>query len=264
MATLRDDLKAEREKMKGRPLKDKLEYFWEYYKFHAIGIIVGLLIVIYIVKTIVTAKDYALFVVEINSGDATGEVSETWKNELTDFLDVDTKDYEVYIDSSMQFSFGNVSSQTDYTSAQKLTALLTARTMDIMMSDITVFEQYAQNRCFIDLREIYTEDELAAMEGRIYYTDAATYSDYDSSELNVYEIQSGYVIDHHDPSSMEDPIPVGIFADENTRVGQSGVYDYLADTGDYQGHENEAVIGIIASTERRDAAVMGLQYFLNE
>ena len=128
------------------------------------------------------------------------------------------------------------------------------------MADMTVFEQYAQNGCFIDLRDIYTEDELSEMEGLIYYTDAATFTDYQSSEMDVYEKQAEYVIDHHDPSTMQDPVPVGFFACEGTRVGASGIYDHLRETEDFQGHENEAAFGILQNTGRYDNAVTGISY----
>ena len=68
------------------------------------------------------------------------------------------------------------------------------------------------------------------------------------------------MIDHHDTSSMKDPVPVGFFAGEGTRVGESGMYAHLKDTPEFQGHENEAVFGILKNTERYDTAVAGISY----
>ncbi|MBP5471288.1 MAG: hypothetical protein J6Y12_01310 [Lachnospiraceae bacterium] len=260
MATLREDTKAEWDKMKERPFKDKLSYFWEYYKVHTIVAVIAVIFVVAMIRSFVTSKDYAVYIAAVDSLDASGEIKDVWAGELADIIGFDKDDYEVYIDSSIQFGTDGTSAQADYVSAQKLTALLTSRSMDIMIADMTVFEQYAQNDCFVDLRDIYTEEELSGMEGLIYYTDAATFADYRSSEMNVYEKQAEYVVDHHDPSSMRDPVPVGFFAGEGTRVGESGMYDHLKDTEEFQGHENEAAFGILKNTERYDNAVTGISY----
>ena len=260
MATLREDTKAEWDKMKDRPFKEKLSYFWEYYKVHTIAAVIGVIFVVALIRSFVTSKDYALYIAIIDSYDPSGEATQNWPEELADTIGFDRDDYEVFIDSSFSFGADGTSARADYVAAQKLTALLTSRSMDIMIADMTVFEQYAQNDCFVDLRTIYSEEELSAMEGLIYYTDAATFADYQSAEANVYEKQLLYDIDHHDPSTMKDPVPVGFFAAEGTKVGDSGIYDHLADTEAFQGHENEAAFGILQNTERYDNALTGISY----
>ncbi len=260
MATLREDTKAEWDKMKDRPFKEKLDYFWEYYKVHTIAAVIGVIAVVCIIRSIVTSRDYALFVAVVDSKDQMGEQTSVWAEEMADIMGFDTKKYEVFFDTSIEFGGDRMSRQSDYVAAQKLTALLTSRSMDIMIADMTVFEQYAQNNCFIDLRSIYSEEELSAMEGLIYYTDAATFADYQSTESDVYEKQAEYTIDHHDPSCMKDPVPVGFFAAEGTRVGDSGIYDYLKDEDRFQGYENGAAFGILQNTERYDNALTGISY----
>lgn len=264
MATLREDTKAEWDKMKERPFKEKLSYFWEYYKVHTIVAIIAVIFVAAMIRSFVTSKDYAVYIAAVDALDAAGETSEVWSGELADIIGFDEDDYEVYVDYSVQFGVDGTSARSDFVSAQKLTALLTSRSMDIMIADMTVFEQYAQNDCFVDLRDIYSAEELSAMEGLVYYTDAATFADYQSSEPDVYEKQAEYVIDHHDPSSMKDPVPVGFFADEGTRVGETGMYDHLKDTPGFQGHENEAAFGILKNTERYDNAVTGISYLVGK
>jgi hypothetical protein len=260
MATLREDTKAEWDKMKERPFKEKLAYFWEYYKVHTIATVIGVIFVVALIRSFVTSKDYALFIAVVDGKDPSGEITAAWSEEMADVIGFDKDDYEVFFDTSIEFGGDSMSAQSDYVAAQKLTALLTSKSMDIMIADMTVFEQYAQNGCFVDLRDIYTEEDLSALEGLIYYTDAATFADYQSSELNVYEKQAQYVIDHHDPSTMKDPVPVGIFASEGTRAGDSGIYDHLEGTEAFQGHENEAAFGILRNTGRLDNAVTGISY----
>ncbi|MCR5595702.1 MAG: hypothetical protein K6G12_07635 [Lachnospiraceae bacterium] len=265
MATIWEETKVQGSKMKGRPLKEKLAYFWEYYKIQtmiAVGVIV---IAASLIHSWVTYKDYALCIVEVNSiADSIGGVTETWKYDLTELLDFDTDDYEIDIDTSLMLGSDTSSANAEYASAQKMAALLSSKSIDIFIADTPVFEQYAQNGSFSDLRDIYSYEELSAMEGRIYYTDAGTFSDYDETDLNVTEKQAGYTIDHHDPSTMKDPIPVGFFADENTRIGASGIYGHLSESDTYQGYRTEPIIGIPANTTRLEAALTGLEYLMNQ
>jgi len=264
MATLREDTRAEWDKMKDRPFKEKLDYFWEYYKVHVIVAVIAIIVIVSVIRSFVTSRDYALFIAVVDSGDQMGEQTSVWSEELADVLGIDKDRYEVFIDTSIEFGGDRTSSQSDFVAAQKLTALLTSRSMDIMLADMTVFEQYAQNECFVDLRTIYSEEQLSEMEGLIYYTDAATYEDYKSTESDIYEKQAAYVIDHRDPSTMKDPVPVGFFGSGETRVGQSGIYDHLKDEEEFQGHENEAAFGILRNTEKYDNAVAGISYLLGK
>ena len=104
MATLREDTKAEWDKMKDRPFRERLEYFWEYYKVHTIVAIIAVIFVAAMIRSYVTSKDYALFIAVVDSYDLAGGTTEGWSMDLADIIGFDKDDYEVYIDSSFQFS----------------------------------------------------------------------------------------------------------------------------------------------------------------
>ncbi|MCR4792926.1 MAG: hypothetical protein K5871_09250 [Lachnospiraceae bacterium] len=264
MSTLREEEKKRWEEIKEKPFSYKLEYFWDYYKFHVIGIIVAVIIVVSIVKTIASYRDYALCVIMVNTEAITAdEAAIEWASDLEQLLDVDTDKYQVYIDTSIMIGNG-INSNIEYAAMQKLTAYLTSATIDVFIADTASYEEYCQNRNLCDLRDIFTEEELEQMAGRIYYTDAATYADYDDiTNIHVAEDQAGYTVDHHDPDSMEDPIPTGIFVSQDSRIGTSGIYDALKDFEEYQGHPSEAVMGITRNTTHLDASIEALRYFMN-
>ena len=103
-----------------------------------------------------------------------------------------------------------------------------------MVFDAEVFYNYAFNQVFMDLREVYTEEELAAYEGRIYYIDkaeirraeeaeAATSEKYTLVSLTPDEVIAEAQT-HRDPSTMEEPIPVGIFVDDSAFAQKSKAY----------------------------------------
>lgn len=265
MATIWEETKTQSAKMKGRPLKEKIEYFWEYYRIHTLAAAVIITLTVSLIHAWVTAKDDALCIVLINSlAETTDGTMQGWKDDLTERLNFDPKKYEVTIDASVMLGSDTATANQEYASAQKLAALMGSSSIDILVADTAIFEQYAQNECFRDLRDIYTADELAALGDDIYYTDASTYSDYDSADLDITEKQAAYVIDHRDPSSMKEPVPVGIYMGEDTIIWQTGIYAYLTAADTYQGHPKEAILGIPDNSQRLDAALLGTEYLMGD
>ena len=263
MATLREEEKERWKEIKDKPFSYKLEYFWDYYKFAVIGVIVAVLVVIAVIKTVVNYRDYALCVVMINTEPiTTDEAAITWASDLEQLLDVDTDKYQVYFDTSIMIGNG-ANSSVEYAAMQKLTAYLTSATMDVYIADTAIFEEYCQNENLYDLRAVFTEEELEALDGMIYYTDGATFADYDDiTNIRVSEDQAQYTVNHHDPSGMKDPIPMGIFIPEDSRISNSGAYDLLKDFEKYQGYTPEPVMGIVRNSTHFESAVQTLRYFM--
>ena len=270
MATIWEETKTQTAKMKGKPFKEKLGYFWEYYKIHTIIFVGALGILISIIHAFVTAKDYALSVVLINSiaesiTDNGGEdITASWISDLNNLIEFDQKEYEIAIDATLTMGGANSSANSEYASMQKLAAMMSSQTLDIIISNTPIFEQYSQNEYFYDLRNIYTADQIDAFKeaGLLYYTDAATFSDYDSNTIDVID-QSVYIVDHHDPESMKDPVPVGFFLLPTTRLGSCELYSYFTDEDTFQGYKQEGVMGIPVNTPRLDNVLIAVDYFLN-
>ena len=265
MATIWEETKKQGAKMKGRSFKEKLEYFWEYYRIHTLILIGTVAVIGSLIHAYVTSREYALSIVMINSvADQFNGLTDGWTSDLTDILDFDPKEYEVYIDTSLVFGGNNVSANQEYASLQKFAALMSSSSMDIIISDSASFERNAQNNYLYDLRKLYSEEELEKLSDILYYTDAATFSDYsDDTDPNKIVDQSVYTVNHHDPTSMKDPIPVGFFADSTSLIGSSGAYAYLSEEDTYQGYPQEPVMGIVINTPRTEAAITGIGYFLN-
>ena len=153
--------------------------------------------------------------------------------------------------------------QLEYSALQKLVAFFTSRTADVFISNTPLFEEYSQNGNLSDLRNYYTDEELEALADIIYYTDGATFTDYqDVTNLDAQEDQEKYTVDHRDPDSMQDPIPTGFYITDSSRLGQAGVYAYINGLN-YQGHPQEGVIGIPVVVTDVEKAKLAVDYFLN-
>ena len=263
MGTLREDTNEQIKTMKDRSFKEKFEYFWEYYKFHALGIIVGVAVIIAIIRSIVSYREYAISIIMVNPDNiVTEELAPEWESDLAEILQINTRKEQIYIDTSISVG-NNTPQQLEYSALQKLVAFFTSRTADVFISNTPLFEEYSQNGNLGDLRNYYTEEELEALSDIIYYTDGATFVDYqDVTNLDAKEDQEKYTVDHRDPDSMQDPIPTGFYITDSSKLGQAGVYAYINGL-DYQGHPQEGVIGIPVVVTDVEKAKIAVEYFLN-
>lgn len=267
MATIWEETKVQTKKMKDKSFREKAEYFWEYYKIHTVLAIVAIVFISSIVHAYVTAKDYGLSIIMINavSPDSTSDYSQ-WISDLTSLTQIDTKEYEIYIDDTITLGTGTNTANAEYASQQKLAALMSSQSIDLIIANTSQFEHYSQLTCFADLRDILPDDEVKKYENAnmIYYTDASTFSDFDNDNMDADEIQSAYIVDHHDASSMKDPVPVGLFIDNGTLIADANLYTYLLGIETFQGYPQNAVIGIPVNSPRIENAVIGMHYILND
>ncbi len=260
--SIHEEIKEQQQKTKDMSTKGKLQYFWYYYKVHTL---VGIAVVSFVIMFIyqyVTNKDYAFYATIINA-DVTYIEDNQWGDEFTQYAEVDTEEYQVYIDTSMMLS-DNDSTQYSMSNVEKLLAMLQTGTIDVIVADTDVFEGYAQNEYFMNLEEVLPEDILTKYKDCFYYTDLATIDTGDDDSftpLDELPNPDDYIINHHDPASMKKPVAVGIVLPESTKIMQTGCYDYLAATDTtYQGYPSEAVLGIPVTSKRFDTVIKFLEF----
>lgn len=225
-----DEIREQTKKFKDMSPKEKWEYFWEYYKINVIIIVIVASFVISMIYNFVTAKDYCFNGMMLN---ATMMDQEKLSDAFAEYAGLDTEKYECYIDASSTLSYQNPS-EYELATSQRIVALIQSKELDGLVFDAEVFYNYAFNQVFMDLREVYTEEELAELEGRIYYIDyaeirraeeaeQATGESYTLASLTPDEIIEEAQT-HRDPSTMEEPIPVGIFVDDSAFAEKSLAY----------------------------------------
>ena len=113
--------------------------------------------------------------------------------------------------------------------------------LDAVVFDSIVFNNYANNEVFLDLRTVFTEEELARYRDNLYYVDYAQIeaANADSNYVNedLVSGEDGSTMDqedileeaekHRHPEAMEKPVPVGIYIDDSAFVKKSGSYGQL-------------------------------------
>ena len=204
-----DEFKEERAALKNGTFKEKLSYFWYYYKWHVIGTIVAIVAIISLIHTYATRKDTALYTVILNGG--SNVTAEEYALETAEALGVDTTDYEMLFDTTMYIDFQHMDDAT-IASSQKMMVYIAAAELDVIVSDTASLEHYSYTDTFADLREILSPEQLSKYEPYFYYIDKKVLME---KQAAADAMDDSYVpqypADPSDPSLMSEPVPVGIY-----------------------------------------------------
>lgn len=260
---VQDEIRQQRQKLKGRPFKEKLQYFWYYYKIHTIVVIAVIFFGITLIRDITSAKDYIFYGVMLNAVQLSEEGME---NAFSEYAGLDTDTYECFIDTSSTLSY-RTATQYDMATSQKLIALVQTKDLDAAVFDSEVYNNYANNGLFMDLSTVFTAQELQKYEDYLYYIDKAEVdrADEDTDYVNenlISSAESAVLSDedvlkeaetHRRPEDMEQPVPVGIFIEDSPFVQKSKAYDVL-----------KPVYGISATTTRLDISKKYLEFLWDD
>ena len=115
-----DEFKEEREALKHGTLKQKWQYFLDYYKWF---VIVGVLILIFagsFLYQLITRKERAIFAALVNAYEL--EPAAAYPETFAEYAGIDLEEYDVFFDSSMYLDSSNLAAVDENTMAttQKL------------------------------------------------------------------------------------------------------------------------------------------------
>ncbi|MDD6328802.1 MAG: hypothetical protein PUA62_10210 [Lachnospiraceae bacterium] len=206
-----------------KTIGEKIGYFWDYYKW-TVGVVVGLALCILLLvrAVIIEMKPPIIYIAMMNAhmespGDAT--YGDDYGNQrgldpksgrIT--LDVDFLHPELITDADLK-------NDTIIASMQRFSASVTTGNIDIAITNPWVLRDYMENNVFHDLRDVYTEEELAQ------FGELLTYEKNASGEV----VPVGIIINgHRDIDSFYEEgetIVIGIPSD-STRVERAK--DFIA------------------------------------
>ena len=167
-----DEIREQRQKLKGKSPKEKLAYFWEYYKVPAL---IVLLVVIFgsdLIYNIVTKKAIAMEAAFVNMVTAEDFNSEQEAAGFVTWAGIDPKEYEAVFDTGIYIDYDG---GDEYTAVniQKVMAMISARALDVILADDSYLEQTADEGYYADLSEVLPEELLAQFEAedKVLYRD---------------------------------------------------------------------------------------------
>ena len=167
-----DEIREQRQKLKGKSPKEKLAYFWEYYKVPAL---IVLLVVIFgsdLIYNIVTKKAIVMEAAFVNMVTAEDFDSEQEAAGFVTWAGIDSKEYEAVFDTGIYIDYDG---GDEYTAVniQKVMAMISARALDVILADDSYLEQTADEGYYADLSEVLPEELLAQFEAedKVLYRD---------------------------------------------------------------------------------------------
>lgn len=233
-----DEFKEEREALKHGTPKQKLQYFWDYYKWPtAIGLFVLLLVFLF-VKDIVTNRKIEFFACMLNGAQIDSMSEETpVETTFSEILGLDAKKQRVYFDTSIQIG---QSTSTDYVNIQKLMVYMSSSEIDVMISDIDSMIQYMYQNGFADLNEVLRPDQIEKYKDNFLYMDMAYYRVLQEESIAESTVSDPQYPDPTKPELMEEPVAVGFYPVGSTPLDQDFVFG------------KQYLISIMKNTEHMD------------
>ena len=257
---LMDEFKEERESVKHKPLKEKIRYVLDYYKWPIIGVLAAVCILSGLIYSKVTDKEEVLNGLLLNaelygSGPAIAK-SEALSEDFFKAMNLDEKKHQVHLNTSIAYSV-NADPSAQILNAQNQKIIVTyisAGNLDFITADRDTMLVFAYQGYFMDLTDILSKEDYAAYEPYFLYMDAAFMDKLNESKENGSIDATLEVPDWTDPDNMEDPIPVLI------DMSQSDVFMKIYE----KQVDDEICLGFACTIPHKDTAVDFLKYVLPE
>ena len=124
---VRDEIRQQRQKLKGQGFKAHWEYFWEYYKIHTIVAVVAIILVVTLIRDIANRKPYALYSLFVNNQGM--ETQLLLQDGFAEYAGIDTSSENVLVDTSSNYIGSSIDQTTVATSERSwLSSLLRSLT----------------------------------------------------------------------------------------------------------------------------------------
>ena len=213
-----DEIREQHKKLKNAPLRQKLSYFFHYYFLWTVLITVVVVSIILLAKAFLQRKTNAFSAVFLNSETNDANQGDTLKETLDKTWELSSRE-AIDLDFTSTLTPGGSQDETDMGTITKLAAAVREKSLDAMVCDAWNFNHLADQSMFSDIRKHLSEEELTHLQGRIYYIDGAAL---DKKEAKTSESREDFRLP--DPTSMKDPIPVGVILSDSTYLKDNSLY----------------------------------------
>ena len=247
--TIFEHIKKQHANIKDRPKEERWQYFLDYYKWHAVAILLAIVLLIQGVVSIVNRKEVVFSGILLNCVISVDD--DDFLQGFYDYAGIDAKKQQAgfYTDITLT----NKNNKNDINAFQRIMAGVATKDTDFVVGQPENFQLCAYNtsRIFMDLREFLDEDTLEKFSDRLYYIDGAVVQ---KLSVPVGELQDSDIIypNPTKPETMEDPIPVGI--DVSDRTDFQKAY-YFPNTTLY--------LGVITNTPRQELTQQFIAYLFS-
>lgn len=153
-----DEFKNERESMKDKSFKQKISYFWDYYRWHVIIAVAVVVLGGSLIKDITSHKDYGMYGIFLNAFRMVEDTT-PFTDDYIEYANINTDEYTVLFDGNVVMN--EDMDENSVNASQMLLVHIAAQDLDVMTMDNYNFIKYAYNQTFMDLRDILTPSQMA-------------------------------------------------------------------------------------------------------
>ena len=160
--------------------KEAVDYIWEYYKIHIIGIVLGVAFLVSILSTIFGEKEETYEVMVVSQ--IPYDITEQFSNQVN----------EKYFDE-FQVAVNNITSggesiaDLSYADIQKFWANIGANMVDIIVTNETIAEQMVEQEGILEVDEVVDESLLEQNGVELYQFGTESIYGIDTNQLDVFD-----------------------------------------------------------------------------
>lgn len=244
--------------MKQKPFKERLAYFWDYYKWHTLAVLALVIVAISYTVSILRGPDYKENGLLLNAYSYSNyEQIQANIQSLADGFskseNLDDKNVEVNLDGSRVYYLDEENDAYNADTIQLILTYIASESLDFIIGDEDAMLELAYMQMFQDLSSILNDEQLQKLDDSVLYIDmaivekreAALDQDLDTSDI-VYP-------DPTKPESMERPAPVFVRLAQSDKL--NGIYTQSSEslvfgfTGRNQGGYAEAFLNYLLEND---------------
>lgn len=168
--SVQEEIREEQKKLKGKGLKYKLSYFWDYYRIHTIVVVCVIVFGSFIARDMLeNSKPSYLDAVFANTTLMAGNEDSTIVSDYIEYAGIDMNEYNLYLDFSTVLS-DDFDKMTELTMAsqQKMMAMFAAEQIDIFCAPKGVIENFSVSEVFGDITALLPADLMEEIEAKGY------------------------------------------------------------------------------------------------
>ena len=242
--TAREAHQAQWEALKGKPLREKLEYIFTYYWAAILGCVFLIVFLASWIGGALSQKDTALSGYLLN-----GITRESYDGDFTQaFMDhqqIDSDKYSFNLTADVSYSSTEIS-DTTVAVLESIVVQTYAKELDFIVVDL---ENYpVLSAYYLELTSVLTEEQLQKWQ------DYFVYVEKDELDKLTTEFSDQVVLPkyHLSAEGMNNPVPLGIRLPENSKLLEASTY-----------LSKDVIFGITRGVQNTENTLAFLEYILN-
>jgi hypothetical protein len=245
-----DEFKEEREALKHGTWKQRISYYWLYYKWYVIVAAAILVFIVSFVHNILTRKEDAFAAAFVNAWAQEG--AEDYLQNFAKESGIDLNEYQINMDSNLYITQGSLDQATMVTT-QKVMVYIASNSLDVLAADETTFQSYAYSEALADLRTLLTPAQVERYQPYFYYIDAKVLEKKQAMEEQDGSSEGLIYPDPTKPELMQNPVPIAVLINNSPSLQQAFTFS-----------ENDVPMGILLNSPRQQTALDFMDYVMKD